>query len=360
MKLSTELIFLVAVAFLLSLMAVPALSRAAHRLGWVDRPNARKTHAKPVPLVGGIAVFAAVMGALLLQIGFWHVSGNHAHVLGIGAVLLLVGALDDRFDIRPHYRLLVQLACGYALAAAGIRIPSMYGVFGIYALDTTWQYLLTIIVVSGVVNAFNLMDGIDGLAGGLALLGLLVLGGLAIWLDQIGLAMVMAAFAGAALGFLRHNLGQDKVFLGDAGSLMLGFVLVATAIQLLQAMPTGFVVAHPAAIWALIGVFLLPVLDALRVFARRMRRGRSPMVADRSHLHHLLLGLQLNHWQAAAGVCVLSISLIGLCSLLAGHVSASLALLVAFVSYRVLSRLLLWHQDFADWNLRLQESERKK
>ncbi len=359
MKLLVEFTIVALTSWVLSLVLIPALRHLALRVKWVDLPNARKVHTVPIPLVGGIGIFLALAAALLLSRSFWSEVSGALPAMGLSTVMLLIGMLDDKFDLPAMYRLIIQLCCAYALAALGIRIVSLHGVFGIYELPAIAQYVVTIIVVTGVVNAFNLMDGIDGLAAGLAILGCATFAVIAYLVGQYALLMLFGGLVGGLIGFLKFNLGKSKVFLGDGGSLMLGFLLAATAIMLLQAIPQGFMAQNPFALWLIAGIFFTPVLDALRVFARRMRDGYSPMHADRSHLHHLVLMLGLNHKQSALGIHLMTILLLTMSVALAQWIPMTLTFLAVMIVFRIMSRILLWQKNYREWEVKLKEMERE-
>jgi UDP-GlcNAc:undecaprenyl-phosphate GlcNAc-1-phosphate transferase len=269
-----------------SAIAIAFLYRYADYLGLVDRPNERKKHVGNIPVIGGICVFSGVIAGVVVT-GHLHLFGNY--VLMTAAVLALIGALDDRMDLSVHVRLLVQtVAILTVVVGTGVHIHTLGHLFGVEMNLGVFGIPLTLIAVIGLLNAFNMMDGIDGLAGTLALVSvaaIVVYQGSAKWAD-LTLPLLLAA---ALLPYLAVNLGLigKKIFLGDAGSMVVGYLLAWTLIKLSQDNPT-----HLSTIDVLWCV-ALPVLDTLAVMIRRIREGKSPFKPDRGHIHHLMLNAGL-------------------------------------------------------------------
>ena len=277
--------FSVALAASAVLMAVTLLffSAVAPKLGLMDHPSARKIHARPVPVIGGVALFLVVF----MVSGLWM---NQVPVfvwpLLTGAlVLVVVGVLDDAMELSPLWRFLAQgLAIGLVIGLTGVRIDS----FG-FLLSDQWPLALGVLAVPvtlfgviGIINAINMTDGIDGLATTLVLVPLVLLWLVVpdvAWRHWLGVLMV------ALLVFLLFNLagGRRRVFLGDAGSLFLGFVVAWLVVYFSQG--DHRVIYPVTALWLL----ALPVFDTIFVMTRRILAGRSPFSPDQQHLHHLLM-----------------------------------------------------------------------
>ena len=285
------------VALCIAMVAVPLMMRAARRTGLVDLPDARKQHHGAVPLVGGVAIFTAAALALFVS-GAW--PKIPAGFVAAAAVILLVGFLDDARDLNAVVRFVAQAAAiGFAVTDAGHLLPDLGQLLGGQTLTLgRWAALVTVFGILGIVNAMNLVDGVDGLAGGIAAttLGwmtvayaLLELTG-AVPLRGYELP-VLGAMLGGVAGFLFFNLRRRSrrrasVFLGDAGSLLLGFVLGWFAVGVTAA--PGDADMPPAAVLWLLWV---PLYDTVGVMTRRLLAGRSPMAPDREHLHHLFQAL---------------------------------------------------------------------
>ena len=160
-----------ATSFLLAYLLIPYLSKFAQHYQLVDKPNSRKVHVYPVPLIGGISIFFAVGLTLVLSIPFGFKLWDHKNIIAALSILVLIGTIDDKYDIRASLKLAIQLLLAHFLFLQGLKIESLHGLFGVFEIHTDLQYLITILMVTGVVNAFNLMDGVDGLMAGISLIG---------------------------------------------------------------------------------------------------------------------------------------------------------------------------------------------
>ncbi len=203
-------------------------------------------------------------------------------------LLFFIGVKDDIATVSAFKKFFIQiLATGIVMFLADIRITSFQGFLGIYELDLGFSYMFTFLVIVGVTNAINLIDGMDGLAGSIVLLISLIFGGYFFYFDS-PYAYVAFALAGGVLGFLRYNIYKARVFMGDTGSLVSGFILAVLAIQLLEMQQIS---SAPAIV---VSIMILPIVDTLRVFALRIFNGKSPFYPDKNHIHHQLLTLGLS------------------------------------------------------------------
>ena len=321
-------------ASVLAWVLIPSLRKLANYIGLVDHPNFRKVHAKSVPLVGGIAVFLSANLAILASLFFDQSVRSLELMFVLALILLVMGAIDDRKDMRAWHKLVIQLILAQVVFLSGIRIESLHGLFGIYELAPWIQNIVTVMVIAGVVNAFNLMDGIDGLAAGMAIAGLALFTVLSFLTGQYQLALVFLTFIGSLLSFLRYNFSRKKkIFMGDAGSLVLGFIMVVGGVQLLQSATQSNY--EMIVLIGIIAVLMLPVLDAVRVFRIRIMAGKSPFTPDKNHLHHLVLALGFKH--ALATVTIVGISLLHVlvgyfAFVFAGPTVAVLSMILLFIS----------------------------
>ena len=349
MKFNLEMINTGTIAFVLVLVLVPGLRNLAFKIGLVDTPNHRKLHNDAIPLTGGISIALATSMALLVSKTF--VSGIHENIymLCAGFLLLIIGAMDDRMEIKPLYRLIIQFGCAYMMAASGLRISSLYGFFGIGEITIVFQYVLTVFVIVGVINAFNLMDGIDGLAGSLAIVGFIAFSIVTYVFGRYEYTILFIALIGAILGFLRFNLGKNKIFMGDGGSLFLGFILVVSGIQLIEMTNVHDSIDQSLILMVVISIFLVPVLDSIRVYAGRMKKGISPFSADKSHLHHLFLLTGLNHKITALAIVLSTIFLLAITISLAFYFPMTIVLILAWLTFKLLTRLLSSNRDLVEW-----------
>jgi UDP-GlcNAc:undecaprenyl-phosphate GlcNAc-1-phosphate transferase len=278
-------------------LAVALLARVAARWNLVDRPGGRKAHARAVPLIGGLAIFATLT-ATAIPAGL----GAFYSWYFVGAALLVaVGAWDDRANLRPRWRFAAQvLAAALMVFASGVELHVLGDLAGTDRPIGLWVLSapLTIFAVVGVVNAINMIDGLDGLAGGVCFVALGWYALAAAFQGQREMMLLALLAAAAVAGFLTFNVRlpwqpHARVFLGDAGSLMLGFTLAWMAVDLTQ--DAGRTFPPIAALW----VLLLPLADCVSLMTRRLRAGSSPFEADRRHIHHYLIARGFSDAQAA-------------------------------------------------------------
>jgi UDP-GlcNAc:undecaprenyl-phosphate GlcNAc-1-phosphate transferase len=289
-------------AFIVTLIIIPPIISLIKRYRLYDMPGERKEHSVPIPTLGGIAIVGGMMISLLMWFPF---SGSPEQLSFFFAVLVLfgIGIMDDLKNLSAKYKFMVQAALAVLVSIAGIRITSFEGLFGIDELPVMAQYTFTFLTIVGITNAFNLVDGIDGLAGGLGFMSLIILGLFLTMSGDIQTALVAFALAGGILAFLYFNLNPARIFMGDTGSLVLGFVIAILCVRLLQ---VNLMVASPVLPHApmfVLGVVLIPVFDTIRVFATRIWKGRSPFVADKTHIHHLLTNQGFSHALASRLIC---------------------------------------------------------
>lgn len=271
-----------AAALSVRLLRVPAL-----RLGLVDHPNHRKRHEGAVPLIGGLALLIGYGAGVISAHGDWT---PHWPLLVGTVVLAWVGLVDDLRQVSVRTRLAVQLAVALAAVGGGLQIDSLGNLLGTGTIQLGWLAIpFTVLCIVLMINAINMLDGADGLAGSVTLLAASGLVALALIAGMREIAFVAVILVGALLGFLFFNLRSPwlpraRVFMGDSGSMVLGFLLAWLAIALTQNEGPARIAPISVA-W----ILLLPASDILAVFARRLRWRRSPMAGDRSHFHHVLL-----------------------------------------------------------------------
>jgi UDP-GlcNAc:undecaprenyl-phosphate/decaprenyl-phosphate GlcNAc-1-phosphate transferase len=278
-------LFLLLTAFCLSVAGIVFFSRLASRLHLVDVPGGRKAHASAVPLVGGLAIFLA----LLITAYVANLAPTMGYFLLALSCVLAVGCWDDMAEIPPRTKFAIQLlAAAIMIWGAGLELRTVGDLIGWKPIGL-WIFVVpvTMLAVVGVVNSINMMDGLDGLAGSIALIAFAWYAAAAATSARWIAFVTAIIFCGAIVGFLLFNLRlpwqrQARVFLGDAGSMMIGFALGWLAIDLTQG--PGRTFSPIAALW----VLMLPLVDCVSVMARRVARRQSPFVADRHHIHHYL------------------------------------------------------------------------
>ena len=296
-----NLVLIFASALILVLGATPIVRRIAGRLGMVDQPDARRVHLSPVPLLGGIAIYAGFIVALLLFGEGWVVSQAISILVG-ATIVSFLGIWDDRWGVRPVMKLLGQAI------AAGIVILS--GVQVSFLPNQALNLFITFLWMLGITNALNLLDNMDGLSGGVGAVAAAFFLLLAALNGQYLVASLSAALLGVCVGFLVYNFNPASIFMGDAGSMFLGFVLAAVGIKL--RFPN-----HPNVITWMIPVVVLglPIFDTTLIVVSRLRRGINPLTnPGKDHVSHRLVSLGLSQRQAVIllyGVCC-ALGLVGL------------------------------------------------
>ncbi|MBI3980311.1 MAG: undecaprenyl/decaprenyl-phosphate alpha-N-acetylglucosaminyl 1-phosphate transferase [Chloroflexi bacterium] len=280
----TTYLLIFGAALVLAIGATPLARRLALRLGIIDQPAARKLHRNPVPLLGGAAIYAAFLLAILIFGEQFRLPQLFSILVGASLVSVL-GVWDDRRGLRPLLKLLGQVVAALILLSADVRIE----LFSSPVLNAA----LTVFWVVGITNALNLLDNMDGLSGGVAAVAAAFFLVLAASSGQVLVASLSAALLGACLGFLRYNFNPATIFMGDTGSLFLGFVLAALGIKLRFEGPTVITWMIPVLV---LGV---PIFDTTLVSISRLRRGKNPLTTPgKDHLSHRLVRLGMTHREA--------------------------------------------------------------
>lgn len=319
-----------------ALLLMPLLRRWALARGCADLPGPRKIHTRPVPRLGGIGLFTAFWAGLLWFVGVVGTSPLLNGLLAGGGIIFFTGLCDDLRGITARQKFAGEIAaCLVAIAASGLWIGDLGNLCGLGRIVLpAWAGVpFTVFAVVGVINAVNLIDGLDGLAGGLSMIALAAFGFLGLLAGDGVVVLVCLSLAGAMLGFLRYNLRPAHIFMGDAGSLTLGFLLGFLAIHLTQ------LAGAPAGPMAPVLILALPICDALRVMVMRKRRGQSPFVADRTHIHHRLLDLGLS--QRATLAVLMLIAAVAAVAAITGRHWPAWALLLVLVAGALFVALLM-------------------
>lgn len=294
-------------ALVVALCVTPLVRRLALRVGAVAKPDARRLHAGEIAQWGGLALFLGVLGAALVwrqptsdDLRLLSPSNNPADIaqtaaslhlsttfFGCGLAMLLLGMADDKWELKAWQKFGGQIGITYFLWAGGLKITTLPFSSGTQGLSDGLSLLLTMGWVLGLTNGVNFIDGVDGLAAGV---GAIAAGSLClIELDKAPwAACALAALCGSCIGFLRYNFHPAKIFLGDAGALLLGFWLAAIALTAAAKTAAATTLALPLIVMG------IPVLDAVWAVLRRTLAGQAPWVADRGHIHHRLLGRGLS------------------------------------------------------------------
>lgn len=323
-------LLMAASALVIAVGGTPLVRYAALKLGILDNPSARKIHSAPVPLMGGAAIYVAFIAALAL----WGERSYVNEVVGIfvGATLVsIVGALDDSRGMGSYLKLLFQVAAAFILILSGVQVRLFHSFLDV---------LLTLLWVVGITNAFNLLDNMDGLSSGVATIAAAFFTLLAAMSDQYLVGTLAAALCGACIGFLVYNWNPARVFMGDTGSLFLGFLLAAVGIKL------RFPANSAGITWMIpILVLALPVFDTTLVFFSRLRRGKNPLTtAGKDHVSHRL-ARRTGSQREAVLLCYLITGGTGLASIFLTQANLQEALIVGSAAL-LLAMFALWKLEF--------------
>ena len=286
----------VAVALVLSLAVTPAVKWFAHRIGAIDDPkDARRVHRSPIPRLGGLAIF---IGFLLSMVLLAEITPQVRGIM-IGAVIIvIVGVIDDIVQLRAYIKLIMQIIAAVIAVYHGVVIEIFSNPLVFSASEYVSLGLLSIPItvfwIVAITNSVNLIDGLDGLAVGVSAISSIVMLVIALLVSDPNVAIIMAALAGACIGFMPYNFNPAKIFMGDTGALLLGYVLATVSILGLFKFYAVVSFAAPFLVLA------LPLFDTSFAFARRLLKGRNPMSPDRGHFHHRLIDMGLSQKQAVA------------------------------------------------------------
>ena len=329
-----DIIFSLITAFFISFLAIPRLIEFAHKLKVFDNGGDRASHEGSTPFFGGIAIFTGVICSLL----FWADIEDIQYILVSILIVFIVGLIDDLRQITAFKKLIGQIIATLILIFFGdLQIDSMHGVLGVYDLPIWISTLFTIFVVIVITNGFNLIDGVDGLAGGVGVIATSCFGFVAVIMGQNDMALIAFTLSGALIGFLKYNYYPARIFMGDTGSLVVGMILSVLAINTIKfgLITEDFKLPNKGPLMAI--VFLaIPLFDSLRVFIVRTSKGVGPFRPGRDHIHHALLDLGFGHKRTALILYFISaLLIIGSYFLLELNVNLSIAILALF-SYFIL------------------------
>ncbi|MFT4661434.1 MAG: UDP-GlcNAc:undecaprenyl-phosphate GlcNAc-1-phosphate transferase [Glaciecola sp.] len=283
-------------AFLVSYFVIPQVIKWANRKGVLAQHNHRASHVIPTPSMGGVGIFLGLMTVL----PFLEYNIELIMIFITVTVMFVMGFWDDLHNMKSMVKLGIQLGCAVLLYFSGFTIDNLHGIFGIYELSVIVSFLITVLFIAGVTNAFNLIDGIDGLAGGISIINFLFFGLIFLMNNQFTYAIISIALSGALLGFLKYNFSPAKIFMGDAGSLFLGLLMSVFVIKTFQTNTST-----ELSVSLSIVLIFLPVFDTIRLFVQRILKKKSPFSADKNHLHHLVLKIVPNHTYATVIICLL-------------------------------------------------------
>ena len=295
----------------ITFFSVPVIIRFAHRKGIVDLPDDdRKVHNKKIPTLGGVALFAGIVISFSAWIGH-QPPEYYSYLMAALVIIFIVGLKDDIEEISPYTKLIAQfLAAGLVVIGAGIQLHHFDGFLGINDAGKIDTIIFTTISVVVIINAYNLIDGADGLAGSVSLVSAIAFGTWFFINAHFPEAMLSFVLAAALLGFLFHNFQPAKIFMGDTGALMIGFIMSVLAFKMIK-LNTGSVAMsflRPSGI--AFAIMIVPLFDTLRVILIRVLGRKSPFKADNRHIHHRMIKMGFNHRQISLILSLFTIIII--------------------------------------------------
>lgn len=313
------------IALFVALIATPAVIVLAAKTGAMDAPDARKVHKGPMPRIGGLAIYCGFMAAIMAMLNFADLTQEIANgVIGLllgGTLIVIIGLIDDYKNLPAKVKLLGQILAACVVVYFDVRIDVITDPFGDYLYLEYLAVPATVFWIVGLTNTVNLIDGLDGLAAGVSTIASITIMLVALQEDVMIVALFTAALAGAALGFLRYNFNPAKIFMGDTGSMFLGFVLAG--ISVIGAVKCTATIALIVPILAL----GLPIMDTTFAIIRRYRGGVPIFKPDKGHLHHRLLDLGFSQRQAVLLMYVIS-ALLGLSAVALNEVSGGMSIVI--------------------------------
>jgi len=331
---------LTVISVVLSALFTPLVKKIAFKFKVLDIPkNPRKIHKKPIPLLGGLAIYASFVATLIFKSGKTS-SAEMGIILG-ATIIVIGGILDDKYDIRPRYKLIFQILASVVLIMFGVEINLVTNpvLSGNQYLSLGWLSIpITILWVIGITNALNLIDGLDGLAAGVALISSITIFIIAIINKRPDAAILTAILSGAILGFLPYNFNPATIFMGDTGAQLLGFLLAAISIKGTIKSAAAFAIAVP------ILALGIPIYDTIFAVIRRKINGRPIMQADRGHLHHRLLDMGLTQRQTVIIMYLIS-AILGSFAVIAMQISNQRAYFV-LATVMVFLVIIAWKFGF--------------
>lgn len=291
-------------SFGITFFTIPTIIKISRRKNLMDEPGMRSSHLRKIPNLGGIAIFYSI--GICASIFAYELFDSYKFLFASLIILLYIGVMDDIVVMRAYKKLVAQiLVTTLIVIGSDVRIRSFFGLFGIYELNYYFSVIFSIVTIIFLVNAFNLIDGIDGLAGSYSVLCSLMFG---ISYYRLGpynypLVILSVIIIGSVLAFLYYNLSNkrvSKIFMGDTGSMLLGFLLAFTAVCFIDifidkktpAVPRYHLQSAPV---VAVAILILPIVDTLNVIIIRLMNKKSPFVADKNHIHHKLLEIGLTH-----------------------------------------------------------------
>jgi len=313
MPIDQILIFLT--SFVLGLSLYPVFIKLYSKNNIIDKRDIRKIHLNEVPTMGGVPIFIAFLISTFIWISYSELQEKH-YLIGSLVFIFFIGLRDDFVNLNPITKLLSQIIPAVVIFyLAGISINSLYGLYETASFPIIISLPITVFTIIVITNSFNLIDGLDGLAGTISLIVLAFFGS---WFSLNGLhsfGLLMFAMAGSILAFLKYNWQPAKIFMGDTGALLIGFFFSVITIEFINVnhlLHSDSLLKFEGGISTAVAILIIPLFDTLRIFTIRVIKKRSPFSADKNHVHHVLLRLGLSHSQTVIILGITNLIFIGL------------------------------------------------
>lgn len=296
-------------SFLLVYMAIPKIIRVSYRKYLMDVPGSRSSHSKKIPTLGGVAIYFAIT----IVTAIFSADMLHKEIFFSAALVLLffIGLMDDMLVVAPKKKLYAQIVSAMMIIfGSDVRIQSLFGLMGFYELSYWMSVILTTIVFVVIINAYNLIDGIDGLAGGVGMLISLCFVFIFFRTYDYSTGFLAIAMLASLLAFLKFNLSEQyKIFMGDTGSMVVGYLISFMAIKFINLSSAEWLMIRNAPIIA-IAILIVPIIDTLSVIIIRLSQKKSPFTPDKNHIHHRVLRLGFTHAETSIIICISNILII--------------------------------------------------
>ncbi|MFA7687957.1 MAG: MraY family glycosyltransferase [Moheibacter sp.] len=333
----------VVIAFVLSFVlvytAIPKIIRVSYRKYLMDVPGSRSSHSKKIPTLGGVAIYFAIT----IVTTIFSADMLHQEIFFSAALVLLffIGLMDDMLVVAPKKKLYAQIVSALMIAiGSDVRIQSLFGLGGVYELSYWVSILLTTFVFVIIINAYNLIDGIDGLAGGVGMLISLCFVFIFFRMYDYSTGFLAIAMLGSLLAFLKFNLSdQYKIFMGDTGSMVVGYLISFMAIKFMNLSSAEWIMIQNAPIIA-VAILIVPIIDTLSVIIIRLSKGKSPFTPDKNHIHHRILRLGFTHGETSLIICLSNVLIIAFAYTIR-HLDINLMLFLVMIAALLLSYLPL-------------------
>ncbi len=355
LNIKTLSIFVFLGAFLLTYVSIPKIIGVVEHKKLMDNPNKRSSHIKLTPTLGGVSFFITLMISFFF-LNKWDISDNSIYIIPGLTLLFITGLKDDLVVLSPSSKLTSQIiAIAFVLSNDQMLIENLNGFFGITEISTFLAYPMSAFLMLTVINAYNLIDGIDGLASMVGIVISFIFGAVFYYLGLYYFSLLCVVMIATLMAFLRYNLSSDrKIFMGDTGSLIIGFIVSVLTMRFLTLTPTRleelpFHLENVPLI--VISILIVPLFDTARVFTIRVLNKRSPFSPDRNHTHHILIDLGFTHRKASIVIGIFNILFVVLFVVL-GSTSNNLYATIFFVLAIISLVYIFYRLDFSFSNLK--------